>query len=84
MLIDLPDPRWADKAECLMAKGHDPELWFAPKGSVEADEAKGICSGCPVAAQCLEWALSQPQVDDHGILGGLDEVQRGRIRRATA
>jgi hypothetical protein len=84
MRIELPDPTWSDRAECLTSKGHDPEMWFAPKGSVDAERAKNVCAGCPVAHQCLAYALAQPVSEDYGILGGLDEVQRRQRRRRVS
>lgn len=40
--------------------------------------AKRICRGCPVRAQCLQWALERPE--GSGVWGGLNS----RERRAVA
>jgi WhiB family transcriptional regulator, redox-sensing transcriptional regulator len=42
--------------------------------------AKAVCTGCPVRADCLEWSLQTCQ--DAGVWGGLDEEERRVIRRA--
>ncbi|WP_308116852.1 WhiB family transcriptional regulator [Pseudonocardia sp. WMMC193] len=61
----------------------DTEVFFpvAEAGPVREGEvarAKVICSGCPVRAQCLDWAIvSLP----HGVAGGLDEHERAELRR---
>ena len=40
----------------------------------QVDEAKAICGGCAVRADCLEWSLATYQ--DAGVWGGLDEEER--------
>jgi WhiB family redox-sensing transcriptional regulator len=64
-----------DHANCL---GVDPELFFPGQGESTAD-AKAVCAGCVVRAQCLEHALTH--AEKHGIWGGLSERERRRIRR---
>ncbi|MDN5915126.1 MAG: WhiB family transcriptional regulator [Pseudonocardia sp.] len=36
--------------------------------------ARAVCGGCPVRAECLEYALRVGE--DFGIWGGLDEAER--------
>ncbi|MGH8906947.1 MAG: WhiB family transcriptional regulator [Egibacteraceae bacterium] len=72
---------WRTKAACL---DEDPELFF-PIGITgpaieQAERAKAVCARCPVAAQCLGWALETGQ--DAGVWGGLDEDERRIIRRS--
>jgi len=72
---------WLPQASCI---GVDPELFF-PVGTsdpalAQVEEAKSICRGCEVRADCLEWALGTYQ--DAGVWGGLDEEERRVIRRA--
>lgn len=66
----------------------DPEVFFPAAVQGRAHErqvsiAKAVCGGCPVRAECLEWALvSQPD----GIAGGMTEHERRtelarRVRR---
>ncbi len=55
----------------------DPELFF-PEGaagrSVKVAQAKQICATCPVAVQCLQFAISNEIVD--GIWGGTTASER--------
>lgn len=44
-------------------------------------DAKAVCRRCPVADQCLQWALDNPQ--ETGIWGGLTEAERRNLRRST-
>ena len=72
---------WLPEARCI---GEDPELFF-PIGTSEdalsqVAEAKTVCRGCSVRADCLEWSLATFQ--DAGVWGGLDEEERRVIRRA--
>lgn len=66
---------WRDYANC---KGMDPELFFPERGD-STREAKQVCRGCEVRHDCLEFALESGE--KHGILGGLSERERRRIRR---
>lgn len=60
---------------------HDPELWFPPGGvNDERQAALNICGGCPVRADCLQYALDNPVL---GIWGGSNEKQRTEIARAS-
>jgi WhiB family redox-sensing transcriptional regulator len=61
----------------------DPEIWW-PNGTTgpEADkieQAKTICSVCPVRAECLTWAIKNRQY--FGIWGGMTEEERKEDRR---
>lgn len=78
-VVDLPDP-WASRA----CNGMDTEKFFRPQGSQETADAKEICAGCPVRTMCLERALEYPETEDHGVLGGLDEWERKRLRKLSA
>jgi len=40
-------------------------------------QAKAVCAGCPVRAECLAWALEQRI--EFGILGGLTEHERRQL-----
>lgn len=74
---------WRDLGAC---NGEDPDL-FAPDGTtgrwveVIAD-AKAVCARCPVAAECLEWALETRQ--NSVIYGGLTEDERKSLLRRQA
>lgn len=66
---------WQVKALC---KETDPELFFPEKGG-STREAKGVCVGCEVKAECLEHALKSGE--RFGIWGGLSERERRRVAR---
>jgi WhiB family redox-sensing transcriptional regulator len=61
--------------------GIDPELFFPARGS-STREAKEVCRGCVVRAECLDYAIAR--VEKWGIWGGLSERERRRVRRARA
>lgn len=71
---------WRDDASC---RYEDPELFFpvgttGPSYEKQVAMALSVCSGCPVLATCLEWALmKQPD----GIAGGMTEQERARLNR---
>lgn len=76
---------WRTRGAC--AGTTDPEAFFPVNESggnpVDArliGAAKAVCNGCPVAAECLEWALDNRCT--HGVWGGLTGEQRARIIRA--
>ena len=69
---------WKLKAAC---RDLDTSLFF-PDSEADAGPAQEVCAGCPVRAQCLEFALATRQHD--GIWGGLTETERRRLRRRRA
>lgn len=71
---------WRDSALCAQT---DPALWFPEKGD-NATEAKKICAGCDVSAECLADALSKALFQDrHGVRGGLSPVERAELRKRS-
>jgi len=67
---------WQTDALCAQT---DPEAFFPEKGGSTRD-AKRICTGCSVRAQCLEYALENDE--RFGIWGGLSERERRKLRRS--
>ncbi|MFC8954695.1 WhiB family transcriptional regulator [Streptomyces sp. NPDC057101] len=72
--------------------GHDQETWSARALCRTADpdelfvdgaaqnQAKALCTGCPVRTECLAHALDQRI--DHGVWGGMtDRERRALLRR---
>jgi WhiB family redox-sensing transcriptional regulator len=45
----------------------------------DAEEAKAVCSSCPVRQACLEYSLAARERE--GVWGGLTERERRRILR---
>ncbi len=53
----------------------DADMWFAESPSV-LEEAKSLCAGCPIRAECLDGALSRGE--PWGVWGG-EIFERGRV-----
>ena len=68
------DEGWRLSALCAET---DPEAFFPEKGG-STREAKRVCVGCDVRAECLEFALTNDE--RFGIWGGLSERERRRLR----
>jgi WhiB family transcriptional regulator, redox-sensing transcriptional regulator len=72
---DAADPEWQERALCAQT---DPEAFYPERGG-STREAKRICSGCHVRAECLQYALDHDE--RFGVWGGLSERERRRLRR---
>jgi WhiB family transcriptional regulator, redox-sensing transcriptional regulator len=72
---EVEQPEWQERALCAET---DPEA-FCPEKGGSTREAKRICSGCEVRAECLEYALQHDE--RFGIWGGLSERERRRLKR---
>jgi WhiB family redox-sensing transcriptional regulator len=71
-------PEWMAEGLCAQV---DPELFYPDKGG-STREAKQVCAGCPVLAECLAYALVNGE--RFGVWGGTSERERRRIKhRAT-
>lgn len=78
LLLELDERPWAAYASCREA---DPDLFFpGPEGTTEA--AVRICRGCPVLAECRDWALSTRV--RYGVWGSMTERERRRVLRRSA
>ena len=78
-LFGLPEESgWQERALCAQT---DPEAFFPEKGG-STREAKKICVGCEVKAECLEYALEHDE--RFGIWGGLSERERRRLKRRAS
>ncbi len=73
-LASVGDASWRLEALCAET---DPEAFFPEKGGSTRD-AKRVCTGCTVRAECLEFALANDE--RFGIWGGLSERERRRVR----
>lgn len=78
-LVDIPadaDVTWMKRAIC---NGEAPQVFFpaydAPSSTASA---KAICKNCPVAGECLDWAL---KYDEDGVWGGTSEADRRALKR---
>lgn len=73
--FDKLRPDWFADAACHGAGNAD---WFDTDGA-GATRARQVCQRCTVLAQCLAYAVADPQLT--GIWGGLSARERGRLRR---
>ena len=73
-VIEMSEDGWRLDALCAET---DPEAFFPEKGG-STREAKRVCTGCAVRAECLEFALTNDE--RFGIWGGLSERERRRLR----
>lgn len=70
---------WRARAAC---SGYPNTLFFPTSDGVDdanVDRAKAVCAVCPVAEDCLEYALETNQ--RAGIWGGTSEQERKSLRR---
>ena len=70
---------WRTHAACADSDPND-WVWINSNKIKDARKAaplKRICATCPVAAQCLDYALDNRI--DHGVWGGTSERQRRRM-----
>lgn len=69
--------RWQD-ALCAQIGG---DLWLPEKSEHQVSEAaKKVCARCPIAEQCLAYALEHELTRDHtGIWGGTNGRTRQRM-----
>jgi WhiB family redox-sensing transcriptional regulator len=72
----IPDEyAWMLRAHC---RGADTRAFF-PSNGLGVDAAQRICRSCPVAPECLEYALEHRI--EQGVWGGASERERRRILR---
>lgn len=69
---------WHEQAKCagLDVTIFYPEVIGGRHAEKRALEAKAICSGCPVQAECLAYGMS----DRFGVFGGLTPEERREVR----
>ena len=70
----MPRTGWMKRAHCV---GEPPGVFF-PSDGVGVLHAQKICAECPVADECLEYALAHHI--SHGVWGGASERQRRRLQ----
>lgn len=70
---------WKDQAVCREVDG---DLFFPDPGRNDlVREARRVCSNCPVATSCLQWALDHRE--DEGVWAGTTPGER-RVMRGLA
>lgn len=68
------DRSFMDRGACIDL----PPALFFPERGASTHEARATCAACPVAVQCLDYALENNE--RFGIWGGASERQRRRMR----
>ena len=76
MPVNILKPDWMERASCLP---YPIELFFPEPGDSQQviKAAKKVCAGCPVNAQCLEYAMGFDNLP--GIWGGKTQRERRKI-----
>jgi len=71
----MMNTEWMTRAKCRDV------AWdaFFPRDGIGVPVAKKICATCPVAGECLEYALANHI--SHGVWGGCSERERGRMQQ---
>ncbi len=78
-VFDIDETAWMMRAACAGIR--DPDLFF-PESTAESAyaPARDVCDRCPVAGDCLDYALAHGE--NFGVWGGLTPPERRRLRRA--
>jgi WhiB family redox-sensing transcriptional regulator len=72
--------KWQDQAGCV---GMDTNIFFYDRNAkAQITKARKICGNCPVANDCLEFALAN-NIED-GMWGGKSGRERRNIRQVRA
>lgn len=83
MSVSTTDLGWRQLARCGEESAH---LFIVDRRETKGQRtsrealAKVLCSACPVAERCLEYALEL--AEDQGIWGGRNAAERDALRRA--
>lgn len=78
LFTEVIEEDWQERALCAQT---DPEAFYPDKGG-SVREAKRICQGCDVRAECLEYALAHDE--RFGIWGGMSERERRKLKKRAA
>jgi WhiB family transcriptional regulator, redox-sensing transcriptional regulator len=73
---------WQAEAVCAELPEDEADALFFPRRGESTKAARALCSGCPVRADCLEYAIANRE--QFGIWGGTSERERRKLRRTTA
>ena len=72
----IEQPVWMKDAAC---KGQPTSVFFPLKAHSPPPTVRELCAGCPVADQCLVYAVTMNE--RHGVWGDLLPKERRRVRR---
>ena len=77
-VIDLTVTPWREAAACLEVTNQ--VSFFPDKEDLHGiAKAKAVCATCPVADECLTWAIESNQTE--GVWGGHTPKERRALRR---
>lgn len=68
---------WREESACATTPGID--FFPDPTDLAAISAAKALCATCPVAGECLTWAIETNQTE--GIWGGHTPTERRSLRR---
>jgi WhiB family redox-sensing transcriptional regulator len=74
------DMTWRSRAMCDGLEAGEMDAIFFPHPNSDGAEAKAICRVCPVAAECLKFALDTRQ--EFGVWGAMTEHERFKVTAA--
>lgn len=77
MLSMHNDEPWRELGAC--SDTPDVDFFVTPDDAVGTARAKALCASCPVADDCLAFAIETNQ--NEGIWGGTAPAERSRLRR---
>lgn len=73
-LHELLEQTWRERAACRLLPDDQTFIFWPGRGDhTTTQAAKSVCLTCPVAQDCLDWALAN---NEAGIWGGTSEKQR--------
>jgi WhiB family redox-sensing transcriptional regulator len=78
-LVTVREP-WMRDALC----NEYPKALFFPERGEDVEPAKAVCGRCAVTAECLAYALADPDAFVFGIWGGTSGNERRKLGRAVA
>ncbi|MEV0185851.1 WhiB family transcriptional regulator [Streptomyces sp. NPDC050625] len=78
-------PFTASRTACQRQPGlFSHEATSTPAARADIEQAKRLCSGCPIVTGCLKWALAHPTQARLGVWAGTTARQRTHLRQRLA
>jgi WhiB family transcriptional regulator, redox-sensing transcriptional regulator len=77
-VFDVKFSPWREEAVCIDVV-EEVSFFPDPEDRIGIARAKTVCSICPVAGECLTWALETNQAE--GVWGGHTAKERRALRR---
>lgn len=81
-MITVPTRGWQARAACGGTPTPDDFFPGQYSRTAKLGPAKALCAGCPVRAECLEWALDHPEDTQCGIWAGYSRNGLRALRKA--